>query len=378
MKIGLIIAAAGLGTRMGGNVPKMFLRAGDHFIITTTVEVCAACGFFDCIYVVTHPDYMVECKDAVPSDVFVIPGGKERQDSVRLGLEAMGKGHPKMDYILIHDGARPFVTTQVIENTLIETFRTGAALAAVPVKDTIKQQTEGVKDRIFTLNRSKLYAAQTPQGFEASLIRKAYDLAERQGFSGTDDAQLVEWIGHPVALAQGDYANIKVTTGSDLPKQYRAGTGFDVHQLVENRLLILAGVNIPFEKGLLGHSDADVLTHAIMDALLGAAGLGDIGEHFPDTDGTYKDISSMTLLKKVVAQLKEKGFEISNVDATLIAQRPKLAPYKEAMMKNLAEAMGIPFKQINLKATTTEKLGIPGREEGMAAEAICVLTNVLV
>lgn len=387
-KIGLIIAAAGLGKRFGGNVPKLFLKSGNNLIIQTTVEACAACGFFDFIYVVTHTDYVVECRNVLPPTVTVIAGGKERQDSVAFGLSALMAEHPETDYVLIHDGARPYVTTKIIQSTLDHTIKTGAAIAAVPVKDTIKILGE---EGICTPDRSQLFAAQTPQGFEAKLIHKAYEMAGQQGFTGTDDAQLVERLGHSVALAEGSYTNIKITTPEDLPKseelskpimasndlltKYKAGTGFDVHALVEGRPLILAGITIPFEKGLLGHSDADVLTHAVMDALLGAAGLGDIGQHFPDTDMTYQGISSMALLKKVVALLTEKNLELANLDATIIAERPKMAPFHDAMIQSLAETLGCHPEQINLKATTTEKLGIPGREEGIAAEAICIMTN---
>lgn len=374
-RIGLIIAAAGLGTRMGGNVPKLFLPAGKARLITTTVAACTACGFFDCLVVVTHPDYMVECKNAVGPEAIVVPGGKERQDSVAIGLSALGECCPDLDYILIHDGARPYVTTAVIEDTIALAIRTGAAVAAVPVTDTIKQLVSGEDGTVTTPDRAGLYAAQTPQGFKASLIREAYENASLKGLTATDDAQLVELMGHPVALARGDYANIKITTPSDLPICQRAGTGFDAHRLTEGRPLILGGIQIPFEKGLLGHSDADVLTHAIMDALLGAAGMGDIGRHFPDTDEEYRGISSMLLLKKVVSLIQEKGFAINNVDATLIAQRPKIAPYIPEMTKELSRAMGIEPDRLNIKATTTEKLGIPGREEGMAAEAVCILTG---
>jgi len=382
-KTGLIIAAAGLGKRFGGNVPKLFLKSGNNLIIQTTVEACAACGFFDYIYVVTHPDYVVECRNVLPQDVKVLEGGKERQDSVAKGLSAMMADYPETDYVLIHDGARPYVTTRIIESTLEHTIRTGAAVAAVPVKDTIKLMGE---NGISTPDRRLMYAAQTPQGFETKLILKAYEVAASQEFTGTDDAQLVERLGCKVALAEGSYTNIKITTPEDLPipisndsqMKCRAGTGFDVHTLVKGRPLILAGIAIPYEKGLLGHSDADVLTHAIMDALLGAAGLGDIGRHFPDTDLAYKGISSMVLLERVVALLEEKGLELANLDATIIAERPKMAPFHEAMIQNLAKVIGCDTNRINLKATTTEKLGIPGREEGIAAEAICILNQTTV
>lgn len=351
-------------------------------MIQTTVEACAACGFFDDIYVVTHADYVVECRNVLPPTVTVVAGGKERQDSVFCGLSALMKDHPDTDYVLIHDGARPYVTTSVIQSTLDHTIETGAAVAVVPVKDTIKLLGD---HGISTPDRSLLYAAQTPQGFELTLILEAYQAAMGQGFIGTDDAQLVERLGHRVALAEGSYANIKITTPEDLPQkdtedlptQTRAGIGFDVHALVEGRPLVLAGIPIPFEKGLLGHSDADVLTHAIMDALLGAAGLGDIGQHFPDTDVAYKGISSMELLKRVVALLDEKHLKLANLDATIIAERPKMAPFHDAMIESLANTIGCDTDKINLKATTTEKLGIPGREEGIAAEAICILTHTV-
>ena len=207
-KIGCIIAAAGLGTRFGGNVPKLFLKSGQNLIIQTTVEACAACGFFDVIYVVTHPDYVVECKDALPKGIIVVAGGKERQDSVSKGLSVLLAEHPDTDYVLVHDGARPYVTKQIIERTLAQTLNTGAAVAAVPVKDTIKRMDES---GVSTPDRHQLYAAQTPQGFETGLLKQAYELAASQGFTGTDDAQLVERLGHKVALAEGAYTNIKIT-----------------------------------------------------------------------------------------------------------------------------------------------------------------------
>lgn len=208
-------------------------------------------------------------------------------------------------------------------------------------------------------------------------MEQAYEEGEANGFFGTDDASYVEQLGIRVSITQGDYGNIKITTKEDLPEQEsletRVGSGYDVHRLVEGRDLILGGVNIPYNKGLLGHSDADVLLHALMDALLGAASLGDIGEHFPDTEEAYKGISSLELLDRVAERLKEEGFSVGNIDATIMAQKPKLAPYKEKMKNNIAEALGIPLGSINLKATTTEKLGFVGREEGIAAEAVCII-----
>ena len=372
---GCVIAAAGLGLRMGGDVPKLFLPLGGRTILETTVDACASTGFFDCILVVTHPDYVVECSNTVPEGILVVPGGKTRQESVRLGLDALEAALPGCGLVAVHDGARPFVTRAVIEAALDGAERTGGAVAAVPVKDTIKVLEGG---RVSTPDRSLLYAAQTPQAFSLDLLRSAHDRAAEEGYQGTDDAQLLEWAGLPVALTPGDYRNLKITTPEDLAgpstnAEYRAGTGFDVHALEAGRPLILGGVPIPFELGLAGHSDADVLTHAVMDALLGAAGMGDIGMMFPDTDPAYKGISSMVLLDRVWQRVSEAGFALSNLDMTLIAQRPKMAPYREAIRASLARALGCTEDRINFKATTTEKLGIPGREEGMAAEAACIL-----
>ena len=195
----------------------------------------------------------------------------------------------------------------------------------------------------------------------------------KEGFKGTDDASLVERAGYEVEIVKGDYRNIKITTKEDLPMENRIGTGFDVHRLTEGRDLILGGVSIPFERGLDGHSDADVLVHAVMDALLGAAAMGDIGKLFPDTDEAYRGISSIELLKRVGSLLTESFFLIGNIDVTVMAQRPKISPYTEQMRENISEALGTEKSRISIKGTTTEKLGFVGREEGIAAEAVCLI-----
>jgi 2-C-methyl-D-erythritol 4-phosphate cytidylyltransferase/2-C-methyl-D-erythritol 2,4-cyclodiphosphate synthase len=216
---------------------------------------------------------------------------------------------------------------------------------------------------------------QTPQGFDVALIREAYAAAEGEGFLGTDDGGLAERAGHPVTIVEGSYRNIKITTQEDLPMETRIGTGFDVHRLTEGRKLVLCGIEIPFEKGLLGHSDADVAVHALMDAMLGAAAMGDIGRHFPDTDDAYKGISSMILLQKVRELIEQEGFRLGNADITIMAQRPKLSPYIEKMRTNIAAVLGMDAGSINVKATTTEKLGFVGRQEGIAAEAVCTINR---
>ena len=302
----------------------------------------------------------------------IVTGGAQRQDSVRNGLEKVTG-----DIVVIHDAARPMVTCEIIEASIREARRSGACIAAVPVIDTIKSASADkiVKD---TIDRSNLYAVQTPQTFRTEVIRSAYERAYADGFYATDDAALVERFGGKVTIVPGSYDNIKITTPSDLELaskklgggETRTGIGFDVHTLVEGRKLFLGGVEINHEKGLLGHSDADVMLHAISDALLGAAALGDIGKHFPDTDPAYKGISSLKLLKHVGDLLSQNGWRVVNVDAVLAAERPKIAPYTQEMIQNIAEALGTEPDRISVKGTTTEKLGFTGRGEGMACYAV--------
>ncbi len=368
-KIGAVVVAAGSGTRMGEKIPKQFLNMKGRPMVFHSVWAFISCHEIDKVVLVTGEDYISYCEGIFPKTekLTIVPGGKERSDSVRAGLAALGK---EADYVLVHDGARPYIKKSTIAGVLEKTLETGAAIPAVVPKDTIRTQYE-------VLERDSLFSVQTPQGFRKDILEQAYEEGEANGFFGTDDASYVEQLGIRVSITQGDYGNIKITTKEDLPEQEsletRVGSGYDVHRLVEGRDLILGGVNIPYNKGLLGHSDADVLLHALMDALLGAASLGDIGEHFPDTEEAYKGISSLELLDRVAERLKEEGFSVGNIDATIMAQKPKLAPYKEKMKNNIAEALGIPLGSINLKATTTEKLGFVGREEGIAAEAVCII-----
>lgn len=225
-----------------------------------------------------------------------------------------------------------------------------------------------------TPDRDKLYAAQTPQGFDMDLLKLAYERAKKDNFIGTDDAQLVERLGNQVEIIPGSEKNIKITTPDDLTDSPRlVGMGFDVHAFSENRDLILGGVKVPYEKGLLGHSDADVLTHALMDAILGALNLGDIGTNFPDNDDKYKDISSLVLLEKVVEKMRQRGYELENADLTIVAEKPKMKNHTMNMREKLAEVMGTDSSRISIKATTTEKLGFTGREEGIGSQAIVQL-----
>ena len=372
-KFATIIAAAGIGHRMNASLPKQYLEIdGKPMFIKATLAFHKN-EHIDYIIVVTNSEYHSECEKSLREndiDAVVVPGGKERQDSVYAGIKKLPED---TDYVLIHDAARPFVTQELINETVCEVVEKHAVVCAVPVKDTIRMKT-GVGSSI-TTDRSLMYMVQTPQAFEKTLLKGAYELAFAENFYGTDDATLVERAGHEVHILDGAYDNIKITTKEDMPMdvETRIGIGFDVHAFSENRKLILGGIEIPFEKGLLGHSDADVLVHAIMDALLGASGCGDIGKHFPDSNQKYKEISSLLLLKEVKSIVSEKCYDVGNIDATIIAELPKIAPYSGEMTEKLAEILDIAKDKINIKGTTTEKLGFTGRKEGIAAQAVCTL-----
>ncbi len=393
-QVAAIIPAAGSGLRMGLPSPKQFFELEGIPILIHTLRVFQQVEAIGVIIVVVPPDDCCRVEELVRkyglTKVYrVTEGGKERQDSVRLGLEAVPD---EVELVLVHDGVRPFVPAAVVENCLREAEISGAAMAAIPVTDTLKAvSTEKMIEK--TIKRDGVWQAQTPQAVQKSLLKKAYALAaDKKDFTATDEAGLMELLGHPVKVVTGSEKNIKITRQEDLilarailsesgetakamgkESEYRSGYGYDAHRLAADRHLILGGEKIPHEKGLLGHSDADVLTHALCDAMLGAAGLGDIGEHFPDTDQKYKDISSMKILESVAALISDKGYMLANADITVVAQQPKLAPYFSAMKKNLAAACGVNPAGINLKATTTEGLAFEGREEGMSAHAVVML-----
>jgi 2-C-methyl-D-erythritol 4-phosphate cytidylyltransferase/2-C-methyl-D-erythritol 2,4-cyclodiphosphate synthase len=379
-----IILAAGSGKRMGADRPKQFLELAGKPLLFHTITAFEQCDRVDGIVIVASPDavehveILAKGHEKVAS---VVPGGAERQDSVREGLKAVPD---EADIVAVHDGARPLVQVREIEAAIAAAVETGAAVVGQPVSDTIKRAHEG--SVVETLDRSQLWAVQTPQVFQSDVIREAHKAAEADGFVGTDDTMLVERMGKPVAVVDGSRENIKITHPGDLERAeailagrsggyvQRIGMGYDVHQLVKGRKLILGGVDVPFELGLDGHSDADVLTHAVIDALLGAAGLGDIGRLFPDTDSAYKDISSLVLLERTARALSDANVSVGNVDATVMAQRPKLAPHIAEMEANIATALGTSVDRISVKATTTEKLGFVGKEEGMAAQAVVIVT----
>ncbi|MEN6414657.1 MAG: 2-C-methyl-D-erythritol 4-phosphate cytidylyltransferase [Veillonellales bacterium] len=386
MKVTAVIAAAGQGRRMGGGINKIFIPLFDCPILVHSVRMFSHCPAVDSLVIVSAAGEAAQVEELLRNltDVKpwqVVEGGSERQYSIARALTAI---ETETDIIVIHDGARPLVEAPAIEQVIATARQYRAAGIAVPVKDTIKSVNEAgfITE---TPERKALWAMQTPQAFEAGLLRQAYLEADRRQYLGTDDAGLVERLGIPVKIVAGSYRNIKITTPEDLiiaqalmkqgEKQdmLRMGMGYDVHCLVEGRKLILGGVDIPYRKGLEGHSDADVLLHAVQDALLGAAALGDIGCHFPDSDPRYKGVSSLLLLERVKLIIKNHGYRAHNIDATIVAEKPKLAGYIETMNRNIAVALDIGIQQVNVKATTTEGLGFAGRGEGIAAYAVATL-----
>jgi 2-C-methyl-D-erythritol 4-phosphate cytidylyltransferase/2-C-methyl-D-erythritol 2,4-cyclodiphosphate synthase len=426
-RIAVIIAAAGSGTRMGSGISKQYIKIGDDMILEKALKAFSDHPCVDDIYLVVKKEDMEFClkefvdRKQIPKIRAIISGGEHRQASVYNGLKVISKlGEERgekvqpeneistPDYVLVHDGARPFVSEDEISRLVEAVDAWGAATLGVPVKDTIATvERSRIKE---TPDRNLFYAIHTPQGFKFSKLFDTHRQAMREGFIGTDDAGLVHRLGHHVALVPGSYTNIKITTSEDLQfarsivvsakespvnsamgcyvakenssqetgspmakrastTGWRIGTGFDVHAFAPNRQLVLGGVRIPWGLGLQGHSDADVLVHAVMDALLGACGLGDIGKHFPDHRPEYKDISSLYLLEKVKTAIRETCFEIGNVDAVVMAEKPRIAPYIAEMKKNIAQVLEIGCEDINIKATTTEGLGFCGRGEGIAAMA---------
>lgn len=403
--VGAIIVAAGRGVRMGSTsgVKKQFREVGGKSLLEWSVARFDAASSVDAIVVVTGSQELAWVQERLQRTakvVAVVPGGDSRQASVAQGLAALP---PDTGWVVVHDGARPLVSVELIERVVQAVKRSGAAIAALPAAETIKEATRDEEDdgRIVvstTLERSRLWTAQTPQAFAKEILETAHARAP-EGVA-TDDAALVEALGQPVYIVEGDPQNIKVTYESDLdlvrlrlapwelpgvaavqpPAQTQptatevvTGFGLDVHRLVMGRPLILGGVRLEHTHGLMGHSDADVLAHAVTDALLGAAGLGDIGTHFPDTDPTYKGADSIELLRVASQRLKEAGCEVVHVDAFVSAEAPKLKPHIPQMRARLAEAMGIESARVSVKAGTGEGAGPVGRREVIEARAVATV-----
>ena len=375
MSVYAILLCGGSGTRMGLSQNKTLLPVGG-------VPACVRAGRT----LLTAADGLVAVvragDEAVFRDVFeraglpvdaLVTGGGTRQQSVRRGLAALPADCAE---VLIHDGARPLVDGATVRAVLDSVRQYGTGVAAVPMTDTVKRADEnGLVQE--TLDRSCLWRMQTPQGFRRDLLERAHALATDDM---TDDAGLVERLGVPVRLVRSSACNIKLTGREDWTMAERlasgpihVGMGIDAHRLTTGRKLILCGVDVPYELGLDGHSDADVALHALCDALLGAAALGDIGRHFPDTDEQYRGVSSVLLTARVREILAERGYVPVNVDITIVAQKPKLAPYIAAMTENVAAALRIAPECVSVKATTTERMGYEGRGEGISAQAVATV-----
>ena len=386
-RVSAVLVAAGSSTRMGFD--KLSFDLGGETVLHRSIRAFEQDPLVTEIVLVAGKNRAFVEQQAADctKPVQIVTGGTTRAESAKNGVLAAAG-----ELVAVHDAARPFVSQAVITAALEAAARCGAAAPAVPVKDTIKAAARGngktVPDACLvytTPDRSTLYAVQTPQCFDrAEYLAALEELDAEKARLVTDDCSLFELTGRAVQLTQGDYANYKITTREDLPRpeqkeehKMRIGHGYDVHRLVEGRKLILGGVEVPYEKGLLGHSDADVLAHALADAILGACRGGDIGKLFPDTDPAYEGADSMVLLARVMDYARELGFEFVDADCTIACQQPKITPHRDAMRANLARALGVDVENVGVAATTTEKLGWEGQGEGIGAWAVCLLQKTV-
>ena len=385
----VLIMSAGASSRMGGT-DKQLLPLCGKTVLQRSVEAFLPFPEVGEILVVASPERAAVYRALLApfgGRVRVLScGGATRQQSVFAGMEAVSPG---AEFVAVHDGARPLVPRAVIEEAFRGAAEAGGAIPVLPVKDTIKMGEGGFVRS--TPDRGGLFQAQTPQVFRRADYLAAMEEARRRGLDFTDDAQLFELTGRPVRMTKGSEQNLKLTTPADIPAAEailsgeaapkaplppRIGQGYDIHRLTEGRKLILGGVEIPWQKGLLGHSDADVLLHAVMDAILGALALGDIGGHFPDTDPAYRGADSRELLRAVAGMAAARGYRVANLDATIIAQAPKMKPSIPQMRQNLAADLGVSPDAVSVKATTEEGLGFTGAGEGISASAVCLLSGM--
>jgi 2-C-methyl-D-erythritol 4-phosphate cytidylyltransferase/2-C-methyl-D-erythritol 2,4-cyclodiphosphate synthase len=374
-----IIVAAGRGLRAGSGGPKQYRTLGGRTVISRAMEPFCRHPQIFAVQPVLNPDDAATFADAAGDLSYHarVDGGATRQDSVRAGLEALAAQSP--DIVLIHDAARPFVTTAVISRAIEAADPTGAAVPAVAVTDTIKLVGDGGHVEA-TPARARLRIAQTPQAFRFDAILEAHRSAKRIGRDDfTDDAALAEWAGLTVATFEGDPANMKLTTPEDFVREearlgamlgdVRTGTGYDVHAFGDGDHVMICGLRVPHSRGFLAHSDGDVGLHALVDAMLGALADGDIGSHFPPSDPQWKNAASDRFLKYAVDRVAARGGRVAHLDVTLICERPKIGPLREAMRARIAEITGLDLSRVAVKATTSERLGFTGREEGIAAMA---------
>jgi len=387
-RIAVIIVAAGRGHRFGGEMPKQYLEVHQQPLVRHAVQAFLDHPAIDLILPVIHPDDADILANALGGLDYLEPvaGGAARQDSVRNGLEGLASSAP--DYVLVHDAARPMVAPALIDRVIEALQDTSGVIPGIAVVDTLKRADD---DGIITdtVSRDGLWRAQTPQGFKYADLLAAHRSAIGQEL--TDDAAVMEASGYRVAVVLGDENNIKVTAPDDLMRMeeimsddsaqaklvrspsFRIGSGYDVHKLGPGDHVTLCGVEITSERALIGHSDADVALHAVTDAVFGAIADGDIGSHFPPTDSQWRGASSDQFLAYACERMRERGFELSNIDLTIICEKPKIGPHRDAMRARLAEIAQIDVSCVSVKATTTERLGFTGRGEGIAAEAVIII-----
>ena len=371
MTVTALIVAAGKGERLGGGVPKQYRLLGGKAVLRWAVESLTghpAVGLTRVVIGAGQQDFASAALEGLDVGE-LIEGGAERADSVRAGLAEIGG-----DAVLIHDAARPFCPSAVVDRLVAQLEFFDGATPALPVGDTLARAGRTLDELV---DRTGLVRVQTPQAFRLNELRRAYGLWS--GASPTDETTVVRAAGLNVAAVEGDPALEKLTTPTDFERAEqwlagrlspRTGMGFDVHAFAGDGPVMLGGIAIPHFRGLAGHSDADVVLHAITDALLGAGGLGDIGEHFPPSDPTWKGVSSDRFLRHAVELLRNRGAIIDHVDCTVIAEEPKVGPHRIAMRTRVAEIMGLGVDRVSIKATTTESLGFTGRREGIAAQAV--------
>ncbi|HEY2432789.1 MAG TPA: 2-C-methyl-D-erythritol 4-phosphate cytidylyltransferase [Vicinamibacterales bacterium] len=387
MHVTAIIAAGGAGRRLGAAKPKQLIDIGGGTMLQHSVAAFFTHPRIDAVVLVlpkgTATPLALSRDASVPRpELRTAVGGERRQDSVANAFDIVSE---ESDVVLIHDAARPFVSADLIDRTIDAAVAHGAAIAALRSRDTVKR-VDATGTILDTIPRETIYLAQTPQGFRRDVLAKAIALG-RSGVAATDEAALAERAGFTVHVVEGDPGNVKITSGEDLAaarartaagrpaRTGRAGTGYDLHRLVEGRPLVVAGVVIPFERGPLGHSDGDVACHAVTDALLGAVGLGDIGRHFPDSDPRWKGADSLALLRDATRMVHEAGYEVGNVDVTVVLERPKIKDAIEQMRRNIADAVGTAVDRVSVKGKTNEGVDAVGRGEAIAAHAIALVRS---
>jgi 2-C-methyl-D-erythritol 4-phosphate cytidylyltransferase/2-C-methyl-D-erythritol 2,4-cyclodiphosphate synthase len=388
MHVTAIIAAGGTGRRLGADRPKQLLEVSGKTLLQRSVDAFTSHPSITEVIVALPPD-LASVPPRWLQGVRIVAGGPRRQDSVANACDALAAD---AEIVLVHDAARPFVTPDVITRAIEGAAAHGAAIAAVPVSDTVKRVSRDASSSasviVQTLPRDEIFLAQTPQAFRRPVLLAAIAAGRSggagQGLDATDEAMLAEHAGHRVHVVAGDPGNVKITTASDLDaarhraravRSSRVGLGYDLHRLVDGRPLVLGGVTIPAERGALGHSDADVVCHSVTDAILGAARAGDIGQHFPDTDPTWKDASSVALLRETVALVRAKGLRVENVDVVVVLERPKLGRHRRAIEDGLAAALGVDISCVSVKAKTNEGMDAVGHGDAIAAHAVALLTT---